>query len=123
MRLDRRLDRFQVVLGEIPVELRVDALPHRVRQRTAKFAERRRRRYEDQPVVAVGATRLFKPQSALAQEPGFLQLVEISLLDGRSFRATGEYAEGNWLAPTIWDRVRPGTEAASQLPSGRCSAS
>jgi malonate-semialdehyde dehydrogenase (acetylating)/methylmalonate-semialdehyde dehydrogenase len=35
-------------------------------------------------------------------------------LDGRRFTATGEYAGGNWLAPTILDQVKPGAEAATQ---------
>jgi malonate-semialdehyde dehydrogenase (acetylating)/methylmalonate-semialdehyde dehydrogenase len=35
------------------------------------------------------------------------------LLDGRKAAPPSEYAGGNWLAPTILDRVAPGTEAAS----------
>ncbi len=37
------------------------------------------------------------------------------LLDGRKMKAEGiaEYAEGNWIGPTILDNVQPGSEAAS----------
>jgi malonate-semialdehyde dehydrogenase (acetylating)/methylmalonate-semialdehyde dehydrogenase len=36
------------------------------------------------------------------------------LLDGRKAAAPAAYREGNWLAPTILDRVAPGSEAASE---------
>jgi malonate-semialdehyde dehydrogenase (acetylating)/methylmalonate-semialdehyde dehydrogenase len=35
------------------------------------------------------------------------------LLDGRTFKAKGEYAEGNWIGPTVLDHVKPGSEAAT----------
>jgi len=35
-------------------------------------------------------------------------------LDGRNFKISGELEGGNWLAPTILDQIRPGSEPASQ---------
>ena len=35
------------------------------------------------------------------------------LTDGRTFKMKGDYAGGNWLAPTVLDQVQPKTEAAT----------
>ncbi len=36
------------------------------------------------------------------------------LVDGRSFEAPGELANGNWIGPTILDQVKPGSDAATK---------
>ncbi len=36
------------------------------------------------------------------------------LMDGRKVKPLAGYENGNWLAPTILDQVKPGTEAATQ---------
>jgi len=35
------------------------------------------------------------------------------LVDGRKFEMSGDLAGGNWLAPTVIDHVKPGSEAAT----------
>ena len=48
---------------------------------------------------------------------GAIERVEKSgakiLLDGRKAKVPSAMAEGNWLGPTIFDKVKPGSEAAS----------
>ncbi len=60
-------------------------------------------------LITKSQTEFLKEAIARAEKDGAKVRV-----DGRKWKATGEVGGGNWLGPTLLDRVKPGSEAATQ---------